>query len=68
MQSAALKFERYVMSQDLSLGVMFAIIDSDADMYVSFAEFKSKLRQMDLRLDDEEILSFFKSLDINGNG
>ena len=47
---------------------MFSIIDSDADANVTFGEFKSKLRQMDIKLDDEEILSFFKSLDVNGSG
>lgn len=43
VQSACIKFENYIRSQDLSLGVMFAIMDGDSDKILKFAEFKSKL-------------------------
>lgn len=47
---------------------MFAIMDSDSDKNLKFSEFRSKLHQIDMRLDEEEIISLFKSLDVNGNG
>ena len=53
--------------RDINLGVMFAILDSNSNHALSFSEFRSKVHQLEMRLEEEEILALFKSLDKNGN-
>lgn len=53
--------------RDINLGVMFAILDSNSNNALSFSEFRSKVHQLEMRLEEEEILALFKSLDKNGN-
>lgn len=67
VQSACIKFENYMRSQDLSLGVLFAILDTNSNNALTFSEFRSKVHQLEMRLDEEEIMALFKSLDKNGN-
>jgi len=67
VQSACIKFENYMRSQDLSLGVLFAILDTNSNNALTFSEFRSKVHQLEMRLDEEEIMALFKSLDGNGN-
>ena len=62
------KIEQYVIQQDLNLGMMFAIIDTNSDSELSFPEFRQKMRAMHIALDDEELSAFFRKLDINGSG
>ena len=44
--SAKQKVEKYIMSQDLNIGMMFAVIDTNSDSEVQLNEFKTKLRAM----------------------
>ena len=53
--------------KDINLGVMFAILDSNSNNSLSFQEFRAKVYSLDMRLEEEEILALYKSLDKNGN-
>jgi Ca2+-binding EF-hand superfamily protein len=48
--------------------VIFAIIDSNSDNNLKFNEFRQKLMLMEMRLDEEEMISLFKSIDVNNSG
>ena len=61
------KIEKYIISQDLNLGMMFAIIDTNSNSEISFAEFRQKIRAMHIPLEDDEAHAFFRHLDINGS-
>ena len=65
--SARQKIENYIISQDINLGMMFAIMDTNSNSEISFPEFKQKLRAMHIPLDDEEFQSFFRKLDIDNS-
>lgn len=68
LQSAKTKMENYVVSQDLNLSVIFAVIDTDSNNSVDFPEFKQKVRGLHMNLDSEEIDALFRAIDSNGNG
>ena len=62
------KIEHYIQKNDLNLGMMFAIIDTNSDSELSFPEFRQKMRAMQIALDDDELTAFFRKLDIDGSG
>lgn len=64
-QSAKAKIEQYIVSQDLNLGMMFAIMDTNSDSNISYPEFRQKMRAMHIALDDDESSAFFRRLDMN---
>lgn len=68
VSSAKIKVENYIRSQDINLGVIFSILDTDSNKQITRVEFKQKLKAMHMRLDDEEISSLFKQLDSNSDG
>jgi Ca2+-binding EF-hand superfamily protein len=53
--------------QDLSLGAVFTILDTNVSNQITFSEFRSHLHRMDTKLDDEEIMALFKSIDVNND-
>lgn len=53
--------------QDINLGVIFAILDTDSSQSIDFVEFKRKIKALHMNLDEEEMASIFKSMDINGS-
>lgn len=61
------KIEKYIISQDLNLGMMFAIIDTDSSSTIAFNEFREKMRMMHLHLEDDEANAFFRHLDIDNS-
>lgn len=68
VQSACIKFENFIKSQkDLSLGAIFLILDTNTSNEISFAEFRSKLLQLQTGLTDPEIQALFKSIDVDNN-
>ena len=62
------KIEQYILSADLNIGMMFAIMDTNSDSEIAFPEFKQKMRAMHIALDEEEQQAFFRKLDINNSG
>ena len=66
--SAKHKIGQYILTQDLNLGMMFAIMDTNSNSLISLPEFKQKMRSMHIALDEEEMASFFHKIDINGSG
>lgn len=47
--------------------MMFAIIDTNSNSEISFAEFRQKMNAMHIPLEDDECHAFFRHLDINGS-
>lgn len=62
------KIEQYILSQDLNIGMMFAIMDTNSNSEISFPEFKQKMRAMHIQLDEDECAAIFRKLDINNSG
>ena len=65
--AAKQKIEQYIVQQDLNLGMMFAIMDTDSDSNITFPEFRQKIRAMHIALDDDECSAFFRRLDMNNS-
>ncbi len=65
--SGKTKFENYIRMQDVNVGVIFAVLDTDSSKTIDFAEFKTKIKALHMNLDDDEMASIFKSMDINSS-
>lgn len=68
LAQAKAKFENYLRSQDVNLGVIFVVLDTDSNKLITIQEFKSKVRAMHMRLDEDEANALFRHLDINNDG
>lgn len=68
LQTGKTKFENYIRQQDVNLGVIFAVLDTDSSKQIDFPEFKRKLRAMHMNLDNDEVTSIFRSMDMNNDG
>ena len=66
--SAKQKVEKFILSQDLNIGMMFAVIDTNSDSEIQLNEFKQKLRAMRIQLEEDEMHAFFRGLDKNNSG
>jgi len=62
------KIKNFIQSQDLTLSSLFKLIDTNSDASLSLSEFLSKMRAMQMQLDDDEIKVLFKALDKTGMG
>jgi len=62
------KIEQFMISNDVTLSIMFNVIDSNSDNRLSKAEFKSKLRGLQMGLEEQELDSLFKDCDLNQDG
>ena len=68
LTAAKQKIEAFMITQDVTLSVLFNVIDSNSDNQLSKAEFKQKMRGLHMGLDEAELEVLFKDLDINGDG
>lgn len=66
--SAIEKINSFLMKQNVTLSVLFNVIDTNADQSLSKGEFNQKMKALHLGLKDDEIDALFKKLDINGDG
>ena len=56
-----------MITDDITLGILFNVIDTNSDKSLSKQEFKQKLRGMRLNLSEEELESLFQDLDVDNN-
>ena len=68
LASARNKIENYLKSKDMSLGVMFRVLDADSSGAWELPEFKNKIKGLHMHLDEEEVVAIFRSLDLNSDG
>lgn len=68
LATAIEKITSFLVKQDVSLSVLFNVIDTNADQSLSKPEFHSKMNALHLKLTDEEIALLFKKLDLNEDG
>ena len=68
LQSAIEKVNAFLLSQDLTLSMLFNVIDVNSDSQLSKAEFKHQLNAMHLDLKPEELDALFKKLDLDNDG
>lgn len=61
--SAIEKINSFLMKQNVTLSVLFNVIDTNADQSLSKGEFNAKMKALHLNLKDEEIGALFKKLD-----
>ena len=61
------KIEQFMISQDVTLSMLFNVIDSNSDNSLSKAEFKQKMRALHMGLEEEELEALFRDLDINND-
>jgi calmodulin len=47
--------------------MLFNVIDTNSDNMLNKAEFKHKMRSLHLGLEEEELESLFRDLDVNGD-
>ena len=67
-QSGLQKVEQYIIQNDLSLSVLFNVIDTNADQSLNKSEFKQKLRGLHVGLLEEEFEALFQELDKKQTG
>jgi Ca2+-binding EF-hand superfamily protein len=67
LQAAKQKIEQFMISQDVTLSMLFNVIDTNSDNILSKAEFKHKMRSLHMGLEEEELESLFRDLDINND-
>lgn len=65
--SAIEKINLFLQKQNVTLSVLFNVIDTNADQSLSKAEFNSKMKALHLNLKEDEIDALFRKLDINGD-
>ena len=68
LQEAKRKIEDYLIVNDVTLSILFNVIDSNSDNRLTRQEFKHKLRGLAVGLVDEEIEELFQDLDENNDG
>lgn len=68
LQSAIEKVNAFLLSQDLTLSMLFNVIDTNSDSVLSKAEFKHQLSAMHMDLKPEELDALFKKLDADNDG
>lgn len=51
LESATNKIENYILSNDITLGVLFQVFDTDSSRAIDFKEFKLKSRAMKIEFD-----------------
>ena len=56
-----------MISQDVTLSMLFNVIDSNSDSSLSKSEFKQKMRALHMGLEEEKLESLFRDLDVNGD-
>ena len=61
------KIEQFMISQDVTLSMLFNVIDSNSDNTLSKAEFKQKMRALHMGLEEEELEALFRDLDVNSD-
>lgn len=52
----------------MTLRTLFTILDTDSNKNVDLAEFTRKINSMHIKLDNDEMQSLFKMLDVNSSG
>lgn len=62
------KIREYIIKQDISLNILFTLMDTDGNRNLDFSEFKSKMASLKLPVDDDELKILFKSIDRDGSG
>lgn len=68
LAAAKEKIERFLVSQDVTLSMLFSVIDTNSDDLLSRPEFSRKLTAMQAGLEPEEVECLFKHLDANKDG
>lgn len=68
LAAAKEKIERFLASQDVTLSMLFSVIDTNSDDLLSRPEFSRKLTAMQAGLEPEEVDCLFKHLDANKDG
>lgn len=65
LAAAKEKIERFLASQDVTLSMLFSVIDTNSDDQLSRSEFSRKLNAMKAGLEPEEVDCLFKHIDSN---
>jgi Ca2+-binding EF-hand superfamily protein len=68
LAAAKEKIERFLASQDVTLSMLFSVIDTNSDERLSRSEFSRKLTAMQAGLEPEEVACLFDHLDANKDG
>jgi len=68
LAAAKQKIERFLASQDVTLSMLFSVIDTNSDDLLSRSEFSRKLTAMQAGLEPEQVDCLFKHLDANKDG
>ena len=65
---AAEKIKAFLSSQDVTLSILFNVLDSNSDTSLSKGEFFNKLSALELKLEKNELEALFNHLDKNKSG
>lgn len=67
LQGAKAKVETYIRNNEVTLGILFSVLDTDSNKRIDMNEFKNKMRQLHTGLDEEEMSVLFRSMDRNSD-
>lgn len=68
MSVARQKIEHFIRQNDLTVSMLFNVIDTNSDNKVTRLEFKQKLRGLHIGLEEQEIEVLFVEIDRNREG
>lgn len=62
------KVERFLISNDTAVGVLFNVLDTDSNSFIEKGEFKMKLRGLRVGLLEEELQAMWEEFDSTNTG
>jgi len=62
------KIKSYIQTQDISLSILFNIMDTDSNKSIDKMEFRSRIQALKINIDTDDIDMLFKSIDRDSSG
>jgi len=67
-QAAKSKLEQHMKTNNMTVSMLFAVLDTNSDKSVDLTEFMRKASAAHIKLDNDELKSLFRLLDTNNSG
>ena len=66
--AAKVKVEQFMKTKNMTVSILFSILDTNSDKSLDLTEFMRKMTATHIKLDNDELKSLFRLLDVNNSG